>query len=196
MRVLTYPSRAFSPLYKGISEDEVRDSPILPIKRFLLCQGSLNSQSQALWNLLFENFFLVYLWCSNNFSIFAHDSVSPQGREGQDILVKGRLRTLSSESQISQIWIFIWGNATETSALGLLYPVHLIISCKVDERIYSRRGLTRVAYLDEGAMREPETWDKREVVTPTSFIKPKINKPKLGRLIGWIKKCKKSMQMF
>ena len=33
----------------------------------------------------------------------------------------------------------------------------------------SRRGLTRVAYLDEGAMREPETWDKREVVTPTSL---------------------------
>ena len=45
-------------------------------------------------------------------------------------MVKGRLRTLFSESQI----------------------------------------LTRVAYLDGGAMREFETWDKREVVTPTSFI--------------------------
>ena len=33
----------------------------------------------------------------------------------------------------------------------------------------SRRGLTRVAYLDEGAMRRPRRRDKREVVTPTSF---------------------------
>ena len=30
--------------------------------------------------------------------------------------------------------------------------------------------LTRVDYLDEETMRELETWDKREVVTPTSFI--------------------------
>ena len=45
-------------------------------------------------------------------------------------MVKGRLRTLFSESQM----------------------------------------LTRVDYLDEETMRELETWDKREVVTPTSFI--------------------------
>ncbi len=43
------------------------------------------------------------LFCSDILSIFALDSVSPQGREGQDIVVKGRLRTLSLESQISQI---------------------------------------------------------------------------------------------
>ena len=43
------------------------------------------------------------------------------------------------------------------------------VRCIVSSNI-SWRGLTRVAYLDEGAMREPETWDKREVVTPTSFI--------------------------
>ena len=48
----------------------------------------------------------------------------------------------------------------------------------------SWRGLTRVAYLDEGAMREPETWDKREVVTPTSFIYYLKQKPKLGWSIG------------
>ena len=44
------------------------------------------------------------------------------------------------------------------------------VGCIVSYYNISRRGLTRVAYLDEGAMREPETWDKREVVTPTSFI--------------------------
>ena len=37
------------------------------------------------------------------FTIFALDSVSSQGQEGHDILEKGRLRTLSLESQISQI---------------------------------------------------------------------------------------------
>ena len=44
------------------------------------------------------------------------------------------------------------------------------VGCIVSYYNISWRGLTRVAYLDEGAMREPETWDKREVVTPTSFI--------------------------
>ena len=43
------------------------------------------------------------------------------------------------------------------------------VRCIVSSNI-SWRGLTRVAYLDEGAKRKYETWDKREVVTPTSFI--------------------------
>lgn len=47
---------------------------------------------------------------------------------------------------------------------------NVYVGCIVSYYNISRRGLTRVAYLDEGAMREPETWDKREVVTPTSFI--------------------------
>ena len=50
------------------------------------------------------------------------------------------------------------------------------VGCIVSYYNISRRGLTRVAYLDEGAMREPETWDKREVVTPTSFIEAAVMK--------------------
>ena len=62
------------------------------------------------------------------------------------------------------------------------------VRCIVHCYNISWRGLTRVAYLDEGAMREPETWDKREVVTPTSFILTKTIKPKLGRTIGGLDK--------
>ena len=47
---------------------------------------------------------------------------------------------------------------------------NVYVGCIVSYYNISRRGLTRVAYLDEGAMREPETWDKREVVTPTSLF--------------------------
>ena len=50
------------------------------------------------------------------------------------------------------------------------------------------RGLTRVACRKREAMREPGTWDKREVVTPTSFILTKTIKPKLGRTIGGLDK--------
>ena len=78
---------------------------------------------QALWKLIYWNFCPKYLQVSRILHIFAVDSVSPQGREGQDMLIKGRLRTLSLESQISQIWIHLWRNATETSTLGVLYPV-------------------------------------------------------------------------
>lgn len=52
---------------------------------------------------ILEKFLRNYLHSSEKLYIFAFDSVSPQGQEGQDILVKGRLRTLSLESQISQI---------------------------------------------------------------------------------------------
>ena len=43
--------------------------------------------------------------------------------------------------------------------------VGCIVLCNI-----SWRGLTRVACPKREAMREPGTWDKREVVTPTSFI--------------------------
>lgn len=49
--------------------------------------------SQALWNYLCVIFFWKNLHFSNIFLNFAIDSVSPYGREGQDIVVKGRLRT-------------------------------------------------------------------------------------------------------
>ena len=44
------------------------------------------------------------------------------------------------------------------------------VGCIVFYYNNSRRGLTRVACPKREAMREPGTWDKREVVTPTSFI--------------------------
>ena len=106
------------------------------------------------------------MFVSEIISIFAHDSGSPKGREGQDILKKDvygrylRLSDLANQSPEE--------NATETSALGVLYPVHLILY-RVDERIYSRRGLTRVAYPGQGNARARQ-WDKRKVVTPTSLI--------------------------
>ena len=99
------------------------------------------------------------MFCSDIIHIFALDSVSPQGREGQDILVKGRLRTLSSRSKSRKFEL----SSKERNR-------NVYVGCIVSYYNISRRGLTRVAYLDEGAMREPETWDKREVVTPTSFF--------------------------
>ena len=62
------------------------------------------------------------------------------------------------------------------------------VGCIVSYYNISRRGLTRVAYLDEGAMRRPRRRDKREVVTPTSFnlnLKQKLN---LGSSLGDIGK--------
>ena len=96
---------------------------------------------------------------SKKLFIFAHDSVSPQGREGQDILVKGRLRTLSSRSKSRKFEL----SSKERNR-------NVRVGCIVAYYNISRRGLTRVAYPKREAMREPGTWDKREVVTPTSFI--------------------------
>ena len=39
-------------------------------------------------------------------------------------------------------------------------------------------------FLDKGTMRRPRRRDKREVMTPTSFILTKTIKPKLGRTIA------------
>ena len=98
--------------------------------------------------------------CSNILSIFALDSVSLQGREGQDILVKRTFTNVIFEVPNLANLNSLRRNATETSTLGVLYPIYN----------NSRRGLTRVAYPKREAMREPGTWDKRKVVTPTSFI--------------------------
>lgn len=96
---------------------------------------------------------------SEKVPIFAGDSVSPQGREGHDILVKGRLRTLSSRSKSRKFEL-------SSKERNRNVCVGCIVSCYNN----SRRGLTRVACPKREAMREPGTWDKREVVTPTSFI--------------------------
>ena len=125
---------------------------------------------------IFFCFFLPkYLFCSDILSIFALDSVSPQGREGQDILVKGRLRTLSSRSKSRKFEL----SSKERNR-------NVCVGCIVACYNISWRGLTRVACPKREAMREPRTWDKREVVTPTSFILTKTIKLKLGRSIGYI----------
>ncbi len=98
------------------------------------------------------------MFCSDIIHIFALDSVSPQGREGQDILVKGRLRTLSSRSKSRKFEL----SSKERNR-------NVYVGCIVSYYNISRRGLTRVAYPKREAMREPWTWDRREVVTPTSF---------------------------
>ena len=71
---------------------------------------------------------------------------------------KGRLRTLSSVVSTSQLETS--SEDTQPKRLRWVYCTCYSIS---------RRGLTRVAYLDEGAMRRPRRRDKREVVTPTSL---------------------------
>ena len=110
-----------------------------------------------------ENLFWFFLpknlFCSDILSVFALDSVSPQGREGQDILVKGRLRTLSSRSKSRKFKL----SSKERNR-------NVCVGCIVACYNISWRGLTRVACPKREAMREPRTWDKREVVTPTSFI--------------------------
>ena len=136
---------------------------------------------QGLWKCIFENFFLNYLFCSINLLIFALDSVSPHGQEGSRHIGK---RTFTNV-------ILRVSNLANLNLHLRKRNWNVRVGCIVSYYNNSRRGLTRVAYLDEGAMREPETWDKREVVTPTSFIYNLKQKPKLGRTIGkillWLK---------
>ena len=58
---------------------------------------------------------------------------------------------------------------------------NVYVGCIVSHYNILWRGLTRVAYPKREAMREPGTWDKREVVTPTSFyLKLKTKSRNLG----------------
>ena len=82
-----------------------------------------------------------------------------KGKRVNNLLVKGRLRNV----------IFRVSNLANLNLHLRERNRNVRVGCIVTYCNISRRGLTRVAYLDEGAMREPETWDKREVVTPTSF---------------------------
>ena len=60
------------------------------------------------------------------------------------------------------------------------------VGCIVAYYNISRRGLTRVACPKREAMREPETWNKREVVTPTSFIYNLKQKQSHTWEVGWL----------
>ena len=95
---------------------------------------------------------------SKKLLIFAVDSISKKGRKGQQLIGKGRLRTLSSRSKSRKFELF----SKERNR-------NVCVGCIVAYCNISRRGLTRVACPKREAMREPGTWDKREVVTPTSF---------------------------
>lgn len=75
------------------------------------------------------------------------------------MLEKGRLRTLSSRSKSRKFEL----SSKERNR-------NVRVGCIVLRYNISWRGLTRVACPKREAMREPRTWDKREVVTPTSFI--------------------------
>ena len=85
-------------------------------------------------NTYFRFFFVKNLEFIKILPNFAKDSVGPQGQEGQDILEKGRLRTLSSRYRSRKSKHQKIRNGA--FALGVLYPVHLINpNYKVDERI-------------------------------------------------------------
>ena len=89
------------------------------------------------------------------------------------MLEKGRLRTLSSRSKSRKFEL----SSKERNR-------NVYVGCIVHSYNISRRGLTRVACPKREAMRETGTWDKREVVTPTSFILTETIKPKLGMSTG------------
>lgn len=60
------------------------------------------------------------LFCSDIIHIFALDSVSPCGLEGQNLMEKGRLRTFSSRSK-SRKFELSSKERNGASALGVLY---------------------------------------------------------------------------
>ena len=78
---------------------------------------------------------------------------------GQILLEKGRLRTLSSTVESRKFRPE--ESATETSALGVLYPVDSCFVLQEQHYNISRRGLSRVAYPGQGNARAL-LWDKRE----------------------------------
>ena len=88
--------------------------------------------------------------------------VSPEGHWGQTLLVIRTFTNVIFDCRISQIHQSR-RDATETSALGVLYLSHLIIYIRVSILCNTaRRGLTRVAYPGQGNARARQ-WDKREV---------------------------------
>ena len=76
--------------------------------------------------------------------IFASAQLAHHGFEGHILLVKGRLRTLSSAVKSRKLDYAQEDTATGTSTLGVLCTF-LIMSRKEKYNI-SRRGLTAVAY--------------------------------------------------
>ena len=87
---------------------------------------------------------------------------SPKGTEGQTLVVKGRLRTLSSVCE-SRKFHSTRRNATRTSTLGVLHSAYTFMGIVN----ISRRGLSRVAYPWQGDARALHR-DKRSRA-PTSF---------------------------
>ena len=66
---------------------------------------------------------------------------SPKGTEGQTLVVKGRLRTLSSAVESRKFWPQKVRN--RNVHIGCIVPCSLFAVCSIN---ISRRGLSRVAY--------------------------------------------------
>ena len=84
-----------------------------------------------------------------------------------DFTDKGRLRTLSSVVESRKF--IVQEDAQRSVRVGCMIPFCCGHYHSVLGRHISRRGLTRVAYLWEWAMREPEHEGKWTVEAPTSF---------------------------
>ena len=84
-----------------------------------------------------------------------------KGNEVKDILIKGRLRTLSSTSESRKFKSR--RNATERPRW--VYYTLQTSMVSADKCNISRRGLTRVAYPGQGDARA-RMWDRREVEHP------------------------------
>ena len=109
----------------------------------------------------FPTFLLNRLAVSIFLSIFVPDSGSPVGKAGQNFVVKGRLRTLSSTSESRKFKSR--RNATERPRW--VYYTLQTSMVSADKCNISRRGLTRVAYPGQGDARA-RMWDRREVEHP------------------------------
>jgi len=131
----------------------------------------------ALWFV----FFIVSLYPTKLFCCFAYIAVclAERGNEVKGILIKGRLRTLSSTSESRKFKSR--RNATERPRW--VYYTLQTSMVSADKCNISRRGLTRVAYPGQGDARA-RMWDRREVEHPrlscllltTQFWRP----PNLG----------------
>ena len=66
---------------------------------------------------------------------------SPKGKVGQTLVVKGRLRTLSSAVESRKFWPQKVRN--RNVHIGCIVPYMLFVVCSIN---ISRRGLSRVAY--------------------------------------------------
>ena len=89
--------------------------------------------SQALRNVILLFFIFKNLQISKIIPNFAIDSVSPQGREGHNLLVKDVYERYLRGSE-SRKFELSSKERNRNVCVGLLYPVHLIID-RVDERI-------------------------------------------------------------